>query len=70
MRKKRVRISENLTVKELSDILGLAPIIVVKALYEKEVMRTYNQIVERSIARKLAVDLGYELDNDGDVSIV
>lgn len=54
-----------LTVRELALALGLEVSLVVRLLFERRVMRTVDTIVELEIARNLALDLGYELTDDG-----
>jgi transcriptional regulator with XRE-family HTH domain len=65
MTSKKVRINMPLTVRELALALGLEVSLVVRLLFERRVMRTVDTIVELEIARNLALDLGYELTDDG-----
>jgi Translation initiation factor IF-2, N-terminal region len=64
--KKKVRIVNHLTVYELAKVLGLTDTVVIKALYAKGIMRTINMIVELETARKLAIDMGYQLTDEDD----
>ncbi len=64
MKPKTVRINGPLTVRELASVLGLDVPLVVKLLFERNVMRTVETIVEVDIARELALDLGFELLNE------
>lgn len=58
---KRVKIEQDVTVKELAKILRTGDVRVIQLLFLKGVMRTVNQVVQLEHARQLALDLGYEL---------
>lgn len=58
---RRVRIDGALTVRDLAQVLGMRDVELIKALFDKKIMRTVGQIVEVDLARQLAVDLGFEL---------
>ena len=60
-RPKKVKIDQNLTVKELAEALNIRDVAVIKHLFMKGLMRTVHQIVKVEDARQLAIDLGYEL---------
>lgn len=64
MNSKRVRIDQHLTVRELASALGISVSRTVRLLFERNVFRTVETIVEKDIARELALDLGYELIDD------
>lgn len=56
-----VTLTSSLTVKELAEKLNLSETEVVKHLFEKGVIRTVNQTVEREVAIDLAKSLEYEV---------
>ncbi len=64
--RKKVRIANPLTAKELADLLEVSVTVVIKSLFMKGIMRTVHQIVELETARALAVDMGYQLTDDDD----
>jgi transcriptional regulator with XRE-family HTH domain len=64
--RKKVRIVNHLTARELADLLGVSVTEVIKNLFAKRVMRTVHQIVELETARALAIDMGYQLRDDED----
>lgn len=64
--RKKVRIANPITAKELADLLGVIVTVVIKSLFKKGIMRTVHQIVEPETARALAVDMGYQLSDDDD----
>jgi len=56
-----VEIPGALSVKELSDLLGLNPAAVIKELIAKGVLATVNQTIERGTATIVAQELGFEV---------
>jgi hypothetical protein len=66
--RRRVCIEQQMTVKQLAAKLQIKESVVIKCLFEHGFMRTVNQIVELSLARQCALDLGYKLgDKDEDL---
>jgi translation initiation factor IF-2 len=55
-----VEIPYTLTVKELSDILRLSPVEVIKELIKSGVMASINQVIDYDTAAIVAHDLGFE----------
>lgn len=66
--RKKVRIIHDLTANQLAELLGLKVSAVIKALFMQGIRRTVHQIVEVNTARKLALDMGFQLgdDDEGD----
>ncbi|MBI2304421.1 MAG: translation initiation factor IF-2 [Chloroflexi bacterium] len=58
--RQEVTIPSPLTVKELSDILGVSSIEVIKALMKNDIMATINQSVDFDTAAKASSELGFE----------
>lgn len=59
--RRAVEIPSALSVKELGDLLGLSPAVVIKELIAKGVMVTVNQTIERGTATVVAQELGFEV---------
>ena len=57
---KRVEIPRTLTVKELSDLVGISPIEVIKELIKNGIMASINQVIDYDTAAIIAHDLGFE----------
>ncbi len=55
-----VSLPNHLTVRELSDLLGVTPIDVIKGLMKRGVMAAINQTVEYEMAASVALDMGFE----------
>ena len=64
---KKITINKDMTVRKLAEVIELSPRDVIKLLVQKGIVRGINQIVEKQIACELAIDLGFELDNDPSV---
>ena len=56
----RVEIPYTLTVKELSEILRMSPVEVIKELIKSGVMASINQVIDYDTAAIIAHDLGFE----------
>jgi transcriptional regulator with XRE-family HTH domain len=65
-RRKKVRIVNHLTAKELADLIGVSVTEVIKSLFPKRIMRTVHKIFELETARALAIDTGCQLTDDED----
>src|SRR3989304_1261371 len=55
-----VSLPNHLTVRELSDLLGVTPRDVIKGLMKRGVMAAINQTVEYEMAASVALDMGFE----------
>ncbi len=55
---REITISEGITVKELSDKLGVKGNLVVKRLFEKKIFATINQTIDVKLAEDVARDFG------------
>ena len=55
----------NITVKELSDLVGTSPVEVIKELMKNGVMATINQLIDYDTAAIVATDLGYSVEEAG-----
>ncbi|MPZ24559.1 MAG: translation initiation factor IF-2 [Dehalococcoidia bacterium] len=52
---------DNLTVKELADLVRVSPVDVIKELIKNGIMATINQVIDFDTAAIVASDLGYEV---------
>jgi translation initiation factor IF-2 len=57
---KSIEIPRTLTVKDLSDLVGMSPIEVIKELIKNGVMASINQVIDYDTAAIIAHDLGFE----------
>jgi len=53
---------QHLTVRELSETLGVTPVDIIKELMKRGVMAAINQSVEYDVAAGVAKDLGFEVE--------
>ncbi|HEY9682792.1 MAG TPA: translation initiation factor IF-2 [Oculatellaceae cyanobacterium] len=58
---KIITLTTNLTVKELSEKMGVAVEEIIKRMMTKGVLRTVNQLVELELAKDLATEMEYEV---------
>src|SRR4030042_753108 len=56
---KSIEIPRTLTVKDLSDLVGMSPIEVIKELIKNGVMASINQVIDYDTAAIIAHDLGF-----------
>ncbi len=61
---KVVEIPPTLTVKELSSLLGLSAVEIIKTLMKNGVMATINQQIDHDTAAIVATDLGFEVKEE------
>ena len=57
---KSIEIPRTLTVKDLSELVGMSPIEVIKELIKNGVMASINQVIDYDTAAIIAHDLGFE----------
>jgi translation initiation factor IF-2 len=57
---KSIEIPRTLTVKDLSELVGMSPIEVIKELIKNGVMASMNQVIDYDTAAIIAHDLGFE----------
>src|SRR4030042_3224224 len=57
---KSIEIPRTLTVKDLSDLVGMSPIEVIKELIKSGGMASINQVIDYDTAAIIAHDLGFE----------
>ncbi|MEX2236352.1 MAG: translation initiation factor IF-2 [Dehalococcoidia bacterium] len=58
-------IPDNITVKELADLMGVTPVEVIKELIKNGVMATINQLIDYDTAAIVASELGFETAEAG-----
>lgn len=63
-RRKQVKVNRDMTVLQLSEILGVEVPVVIKELFGYGILRTVSMIVQVDIARRVAISLGYEIIGD------
>ena len=64
---KRLEIPRTLTVRELADLLAVTPVQVVKVLMTNGVMAAVTQTIDFDTAAVVAVELGFDPVEAGDV---
>jgi len=57
----RVTIPPSLTVKQLSDLIGVSAVEVIKQLMRKGIMANITQVIDRDIATAVAKDFGHKV---------
>ncbi len=55
---KQIRVAEGVTVKELSEKLGLKASLVIKKLFERKIFATINQTLDLKLAEEIAREFG------------
>ncbi|MFQ5472281.1 MAG: translation initiation factor IF-2, partial [Dehalococcoidia bacterium] len=62
-RSKKIAIPSQITVRELSELMGVTPIDMIKDLMKAGVMASINQAVDFDTASKVATDNGFEVES-------